>query len=64
MTDHEVILKARDAFERRDVAAKALQEIDNEIKGLVKDYSMAMRLWGFTPLMLRQAVAARLGVAA
>jgi len=64
MTDHEVILKARDAFERRDVAAKALQEIDNEIKGLVKDYSIAMRLWGFTPMMLRQAVRARLGEAA
>ena len=64
MTDHEVILKARDAFERRDAAAKVLQEIDNEIKGLVKDYSIAMRLWGFTPMMLRQAVRARLGEAA
>jgi hypothetical protein len=64
MTDHEIILKAREAFERRDVAAKALQEIDNEIKDLVKDYSIAMRLWGFTPLMLRQAVRARLGEAA
>jgi hypothetical protein len=64
MTDHEIILKAREAFERRDVAAKALQEIDNEIKGLAKSYSLVMKVWGFTPLMLRQAVRARLGEAA
>lgn len=64
MTDHEVILKARDAFERRDAAAKVLQEIDNEIKGLVKEYSLMMKVWGYTPTMLRQAVVARLGIAA
>jgi hypothetical protein len=64
MTDHEVILKARDAFERRDAAAAALHEIDSEIKDLVKSYSLAMRLWGFTSVMLRQAVRARLGEAA
>lgn len=64
MTDHEIILKARDAFERRDAAAAALHEIDSEIKDLVKSYSLAMRLWGFTPVMLRQAVRARLGEAA
>ncbi len=64
MTDHEIILKAREAFERRDVAAKALQEIDSEIKDLVKSYGLVMKVWGFTPLMLRQAVRARLGEAA
>lgn len=64
MTDHEIILKAREAFERRDAAERALREIDNEIKDLVKAYSLEMKVWGFTPLMLRQAMRARLGVAA
>jgi archaellum component FlaC len=64
MTDHEVILKARDAFKERDRVARELQEIDNEIKDLVKEYSLAAKIWGFTPIMLRQAVRARLGEAA
>jgi len=64
MTDHEVILKARKAFKERDRAARRLQEIDAEIKGLVTEYSTAVKVWGFTPLMLRQAVRARLGEAA
>jgi hypothetical protein len=64
MTDHEVILKARDAFNERDRVARRLQEIDGEIKGLVTQYSTATKVWGFTPLMLRQAVRARLGEAA
>jgi len=64
MTDHEIILKARDAFNERDRAARRLQEIDGEIKGLVTQYSTAVKIWGFTPLMLRQAVRARLGEAA
>jgi hypothetical protein len=61
MTEHEIILKARDAFNERDRAARRLQEIDGEIKGLVTQYSTATKVWGFTPLMLRQAVRARLG---
>jgi hypothetical protein len=64
MTDTEVILKARDAFNERDRVARRLQEIDGEIKGLVTQYSTATKVWGFTPLMLRQAVRARLGEAA
>jgi hypothetical protein len=64
MTDKEIILKARKAFEQRDRAARKLQEIDSEIKGLVTDYSAATKVWGFTPLMLRQAVRARLGESA
>ena len=62
MTDKEVILKARKAFEQRDKAAKKLQEIDNEIKVLVTEYSSATKIWGFTPIKLRQAVRARLGI--
>ena len=64
MTETEVILKAADAFKERDRVARRLQEIDNEIKGLVKSYSDATKVWGFTPIMLRQAVRARLGEAA
>jgi 23S rRNA U2552 (ribose-2'-O)-methylase RlmE/FtsJ len=64
MIDNEVILKAHKAFNERDRAARKLQEIDSEIKILVKDYSTAVRVWGFTPMMLRQAVRARLGEAA
>jgi len=61
MTDHEVILKARDAFNERDRVARQLQTIDGEIKGLVTEYSSIMKVWGFTPIMLKQAVRARLG---
>lgn len=64
MTENEVIKAAADAFKRRDQVARELQEIDNEIKGLVREYSMAMKMWGFTPTMLRHTVEARLGVAA
>ena len=64
MTDHEVILKARDAFLERDRVARELQKVEAEIKGLVTEYSTAVKVWGFTPLMLRQAVRARLGEAA
>jgi hypothetical protein len=64
MTDHEVILKARDVFNERDRVARQLQEIDGEIKGLVTEYSSVMKVWGFTPIMLKQAVRARLGEAA
>jgi hypothetical protein len=64
MTETEIILKARDAFNERDRVARRLQEIDGEIKELVKEYSLATKVWGFTALMLRQAVRARLGEAA
>jgi hypothetical protein len=62
MTDKEVILKARKTFEQRDKVARKLQEIDSEIKVLVTEYSAATKIWGFTPIMLRQAVRARLGL--
>lgn len=64
MTETEVILKAAAAFKERDRVARELQQIDGEIKELVKAYSLATKVWGFTALMLRQAVRARLGEAA
>jgi hypothetical protein len=63
MTEHELVLKARDAFNERDRAARELREIDNEISVLVGEYSTATKVWGFTPVMLRRAVRARLGEA-
>ena len=61
MTEHEVIQAAAEAFKRRDKVAAELKAIDAEIDGLVREYSLAMRLWGFTPTMLRRAVEARMG---
>lgn len=64
MTEIEVMRKAAVAFKRRDKVAADLRAIDEEIKELVKEYSIAMKLWGFTPTMLRHAVELRTGVAA
>lgn len=64
MTEDKLILKARDAFNERDRAARELREIDNEISVLVGEYSTVTKVWGFTPTMLRRAVRARLGEAA
>lgn len=64
MTETEVIRKAALTFKRRDKVAADLRAIDDEIKELVKQYSIAMKMWGFTPTMLRHAVEARQGIAA
>lgn len=64
MTETEVIKAAATAFKKRDKLAAELRAADAEISELVKQYSMAMKLWGFTPTMLRHAVDARMGRAA
>lgn len=64
MTEQEVIKAAAAAFKRRDKLAAELKQMDAEISDLVRAYSLAMKLWGFTPTMLRHAVEARLGKAA
>lgn len=64
MTEHEVIKAAASAFKKRDKLAAELKQADAEIAELVRAYSLAMKLWGFTPTMLRHAVDARLGKAA
>jgi hypothetical protein len=64
MTEQEVIKKAAVAFKKRDKLAAELRQADAEIAELVRAYSLAMKLWGFTPVMLRHAVEARLGKAA
>ena len=64
MTEQEVIKRANAAFKKRDKLAAELKQVDAEIAELVRAYSLAMKLWGFTPTMLRHAVDARLGKAA
>ena len=61
MTENEVIAAAAAAFDRRDALKAQMDAVDAEIAELVKHYSTAMRMWGFTPLMLRRAVEARMG---
>jgi hypothetical protein len=61
MTENEVIAAAAAEFDRRDALKAQMDVVDAEIAELVKHYSEAMRMWGFTPLMLRRAVEARLG---
>jgi predicted nucleic acid-binding protein len=61
MTEHEVIAAAAVAFEKRDALKAEMNAIEAEIAELVKHYSEAMRMWGFTPVMLRRAVEARTG---
>ena len=61
MTENETIAAAAGAFDRRDALKAQMDAIDAEIAELVKHYSVAMRMWGFTPLMLRRAVEARMG---
>ena len=61
MTEHEVIAAAAATFEKRDALKAEMDTVDAEIADLVKHYSEAMRMWGFTPLMLRRAVEARMG---
>lgn len=61
MTEHDVIAAAAATFDRRDALKAQMDAVDAEIAELVKHYSVAMRMWGFTPLMLRRAVEARLG---
>ena len=61
MTENETIAAAAAVFDRRDALKAQMDAIDAEIAELVKHYSEAMRMWGFTPLMLRRAVEARTG---
>ena len=51
--------RAAKLFSKRDQLAAQLDAIDREIKQTTSDYASALRVWGFTPLMLRQACKAR-----
>ena len=57
MTDPATTAAKRAAvlFAKRDKLASQLAILDSDIKRATQDYSQAMRVWGFTPMMLRQA---------
>lgn len=58
-TINAIVTRAHKALAKRDKAARALQEAEEELRQITREYSVAMKLWGFTPTMMRQAVAAR-----
>lgn len=60
-TDNEIILRARDAFDEYDAAKDALRVAEARINTLCREYSLAMKMWGFAPYMLRNDVEAQLG---
>jgi hypothetical protein len=53
MTDAATMLQERDAL------AGKLRWLDYLIQNKCLEYSQTMRVWGFTPLMLRQACKSR-----
>ena len=55
--------RAAALFAKRDRLASQLAVLDSEIKQATQAYSAATRVWGFTPLMMRQVCNAR-GLAA
>jgi hypothetical protein len=55
--------RAAALFAKRDKLASQLAVLDSDIKRATQDYSQAMRIWLFTPLMMRQVCNAR-GLAA
>ena len=65
MTDPATTAAKRAAvlFVKRDKLATQLAILDSDIKRATQDYSQATRVWGFTPLMMRQVCNAR-GLAA
>lgn len=58
-TINAIVVRAHKAIAKRDKAAAALREAEQELQAVTREYSVAMKLWGFTPTMMRQAVAAR-----
>ena len=58
-TINAIVTRAHKAIARRDKAAEALRRAEQEVSEITREYSVAMKLWGFTPTMMRQAVAAR-----
>ena len=55
--------RAAALFAKRDKLASQLAVLDSDIKRATRAYIQATRIWGFTPLMMRQVCSAR-GLAA
>lgn len=60
MPEDEIIRKAAKAFARYDKFKAQQRELDEELRGLCRDYGVVMKVWGWQPYMLRQAVEARM----
>jgi hypothetical protein len=59
--EFDILARAADAFEHFDKIKHEMRKVEEELKDLCKEYSIAMRLWGYRPEMLRHAVEARMG---
>jgi nucleoside-diphosphate-sugar epimerase len=57
----EIIKRSQKAFKRADKIAKEKREIEEEIRGLCREYSEACSVWGWQPHMLRKEVNSRMG---
>lgn len=57
----EIIKRSQKAFKRADKIAKEKREVEEEIRGLCREYAEACRVWNWQPHMLRQAVDSRMG---
>jgi hypothetical protein len=55
--------RAAALFAKRDRLVGQLAVLDSDLKRATQDYSQAMRIWGFTPQMMRHVCSAR-GLAA
>jgi hypothetical protein len=59
--EFDILARAADAFDRYDKIKNEMRKAEEDLKDLCKEYSIAMRLWGYRPEMLRHAVEARIG---
>lgn len=57
----EIIKRSQKAFRRADKIAQEKRKIEEEIRGLCREYAEACRVWNWQPHMLRQAVDSRMG---
>lgn len=56
---HDIAKAAAEAFRQRDELAAELTALDALLRQHTRDYGNAVRVWLFTPLMLRHACEAR-----
>lgn len=54
-----ILTKASAMFYERDALADKLRTLDYQIQNQCLEYGQAMRVWMFTPLMLRKACKSR-----
>lgn len=59
MTEDEIIRKAAKLFHREDKLKAQMRELDVEIREACRDYSLVMKVWGWSPQLLRSAVERR-----